>query len=137
MSTDNQGLSRENPPSAASSGRSVEDTLSDHDSQPIYRGQRDRTAPVGKECSVTVDGKRLDCRYDLLSASPAGFEWNYGGSGPAQLAIALLAHAFNDHFATTHYQRFKRDVVAELPEDGWTLTKIEIERLADVAGVLD
>jgi hypothetical protein len=73
----------------------------------------------------------------LLSASPAGFEWNYGGSGPAQLAIALLAHAFNDQFAVTHYQRFKRNVVAELPENGWTLSKREIERFAEGAEVLD
>ncbi|MDY6764481.1 MAG: DUF6166 domain-containing protein [Halobacteria archaeon] len=85
------------------------------------------TAPVGEECTVTVDDEPLDCRYDLLSASPAGFEWNYGGSGPAQLAIALLAHAFDDKFAHEHYQRFKREVVAELPEDGWTLTKRDLD----------
>lgn len=137
MNSDNQGSSPENAPSAASSGLSAEGTLSDHDSQPMYRGQRDKTAPVGEECSVTVDDEPLDCRYDLLSASPAGFEWNYGGSGPAQLAIALLAHAFNDHFAVTHYQRFKRNVVAELPENGWTLSKREIERFAEGAEVLD
>ena len=79
MSPDTQGLTRGKTPSAASSGLSAEDVLSDHDSQPIYRGQRDRTASVGEECSVTVDGDPLDCRYDLLSASPTGFEWNYGG----------------------------------------------------------
>jgi hypothetical protein len=137
MNPDTQGLTRGNTPSAASFGLSDEETLSDHDSQPIYRGQRDTTAPVGEECSVTVDGEPLDCRYDLLSASPAGFEWNYEGSGPAQLAIALLAHALNDHFAATHYQRFKRNVVAELPENGWTLSKSEIEQFAENAEVLD
>lgn len=137
MSSDNQGLNQGNTPSADSSDRSAEDTLGDLNSQPIYRGQRDRTAPAGKECSVTVNGEPLDCRYDLLSASPAGFEWNYRGSGPAQLAIALLAHALNDHFAATHYQRFKRNVVTELPEDGWTLSKPEIEQFADVVEVLD
>lgn len=137
MCPDTRGLSGGNTPSAASFDPSVEDMVSDHDSQLIYRGQRDRTVPVGEECSVTVDGEPLDCRYDLLSASPAGFEWSYGGSGPAQLAIALLAHAFNDHFAATHYQRFKRNVVAELPEDGWTLRKSEIEQFADVTEVLD
>jgi len=137
MSPDTQGLTRRKTSSATSSGLSAKGALSDHDDQPIYRGQRDRTAPVGEECSVTVDGEPLDCRYDLLSASPTGFEWNYGGSGPAQLAIALLAHAFNDHFAVTHYQRFKRNVVAELPENGWTLSKSEIERFAEGAEVLD
>jgi hypothetical protein len=82
--------------------------------------------PVGEACSVTVEGNSLDCRYDLLSASPSGFEWGYGGSGPAQLAIAILAHAYDDEFATTHYQQFKRDVVARLPEDSWTLTKSDL-----------
>jgi len=72
-------------------------------------------APVGQECAVTVDDQPLECRYDLLSASPSGFEWGYGGSGPAQLAIAILAHAYNDEFAREWYQQFKLDVVAGLP----------------------
>jgi len=93
----------------------------------VYRGRRDPTAPVGKECTVTVDSEPLDCRYDLLSASPSGFEWGYGESGPATLTIAMLAHAFGDEFACEHYQRFKREVVSELPEDGWTLTKADFD----------
>ena len=93
----------------------------------VYHGQRDPTAPVGKECTVTVDGEPLDLRYDLLSASPTGFEWNYRGSGPAQLAMAVLAHAHNDEFACEHYQRFKREVVANLPEDRWTLRASELD----------
>src|SRR5262245_1194599 len=35
----------------------------------------------------------LPARLDLRSHSPTGFEWGYGGSGPAQLALALLADA--------------------------------------------
>jgi hypothetical protein len=77
---------------------------------------------------VTVDGEQcLNCRYDLLSASPSGFEWGYGGSGPATLAIAILAHAYNDEFASEWYQRFKREVVSELPEEGWMLTKQDLD----------
>lgn len=93
----------------------------------VYRGQRDPAAPVGEECTVTADGEPLNIRYDLLSASPSGFEWGYGGSGPAQLAIAILAHAYNDQFAGEHYQRFKREVVSELPDEGWTLTKRDLD----------
>lgn len=95
--------------------------------QTVYRGRRDPSAPVGEEVEVTVDGDALDKRYDLLSASPSGFEWAYGGSGPAQLAIALLAHAIEDETACRYYQRFKQEVVAELPEDGWRLTSDDIE----------
>lgn len=38
---------------------------------------------------VTVNGRALDPRFDLRFHSPDGFEWGYGGSGPAQLALAL------------------------------------------------
>jgi len=97
----------------------------------IYQGRRDPTAPVGEEVEVTVNGKPLECRYDLLSASPSGFEFSYGGSGPAQLAIAILAHAHGDEFAGDHYQQFKQEVVAELPEDGWTLTMRDLDAWAE------
>ena len=93
----------------------------------VYRGQRDPTAPVGEEYTVTVDGDSLPKRYDLLSASPSGYSWSHRGSGPAQLAIAILAHAYADEFAGAHYQQFKREVVAELPEEGWTLTTSDLD----------
>jgi len=106
------GLSRQNAPPRAST---------------VYQGRRDSTAPVGQECTVRVDGEPLDTRYDLLSASPSGFEWGYGGSGPAQLSIALLAHAYDEEFAADNYQSFKREVVSELPEDGWTLNFTDLD----------
>ncbi len=123
VASETKGLSREKPqdrPSITGGLDSVATT-----EQTVYRGRRDPTAPVNVE--VVVDGESLDCRYDLLSASPSGFEWGYGGSGPAQLAIAILAHAYDDEFATDHYQRFKREIVAELPKSGWTLTKQDLD----------
>lgn len=36
----------------------------------------------------------LDPKLKLVNHSPTGFSWGYGGSGPAQLALAILA----DHF---------------------------------------
>ena len=78
---------------------------------------------------VTVNGQALDPRFDLHFHSPDGFEWGYGGSGPAQLALALLADCLNDdQQALTHYQDFKRMIVAGLPRDGWTLTDAEIQQ---------
>ncbi|QKY21346.1 hypothetical protein B4589_013550 [Halolamina sp. CBA1230] len=82
---------------------------------------------MGEEYTVTVDGDTLPKRYDLLSASPSGYAWAYSGSGPAQLAIAILAHAYDDEFATMHYQQFKREVVSELPEDRWTLRTPDLD----------
>ncbi len=85
-------------------------------------------------CAVVVSasdaGRGLDPRFDLRIHSPSGFEWGYGGSGPAQLALALAADVLGDDEAALDvYQRLKFHVVGRLPTDGWTLTEAE---LADV-----
>jgi hypothetical protein len=60
-------------------------------------------------------------RQDLRNHSPDGPNWGYGGSGPAQLALALLADVAPDFVAERLYQRFKFEVVAGLGHDAWTL----------------
>ena len=81
------------------------------------------------QCYGTVNGRALDPRFDLRFHSPDGFEWGYGGSGPAQLALALLAdHLQDNQRALALYQDFKWKVVAGLPRDEWTLTSDDIER---------
>lgn len=55
--------------------------------------------------------------------SRTGLEWGYCGSGPAQLALAILCEVLGDpEAAVAIYQRFKRHVVARLPRSGWLLT---------------
>ena len=72
--------------------------------------------------------KSLDPRNDLINHSPDGFNWGFGGSGPAQLALALLAdHLEDDDEALKYYQQFKLLIVAQLPERGWKLTAAEID----------
>ena len=83
-------------------------------------------------CAVTVaEGDtrhELDPRYDLRRHSLTGFEWGYGGSGPAQLALALAADVLeNDETALAVYQRLKFRVVGRLPADSWTLTAHELK----------
>lgn len=52
--------------------------------------------------------------------SPDGFNWGYGGSGPAQLALAILLKLCSKEMALDHYQAFKRKVIANLPqEENW------------------
>ena len=88
-----------------------------------YSGRREGYAVI-----VTVDGRRLNPRQDLWNHSPTGFEWGYAGSGPAQLALAILAdHCENDERAFNFYQRFKWAVVAELPHRSWTVKSDDIE----------
>ena len=64
--------------------------------------------------------------------SPSGFEWNYGGSGPADLARSILiALTGNSAFADSCYQEFKRDVVAGLDLEGWTLSVDRVHAWVD------
>ncbi len=91
-------------------------------------------------------------RFDLYNHSPTGFEWGYGGSGPAQLSLALLADHLADHAdevkiiertfeldwlgegvkpsdraALRLYQGFKFAVIGGLPRAAaWRLTTAEV-----------
>lgn len=68
--------------------------------------------------------------------SPDGFAWGYGGSGPAQLALAILLEETDRKTAVERYQDFKWKVIANLPHDfvdggspdqaQWTLRSEEI-----------
>ncbi len=88
-----------------------------------YEGRRTKAGPI-----VMVDGDLLDPRFDLRSHSPGGFDWGYCGSGPAQLALALLAdHLGSDEQAMNLYQRFKWTLVAGLPKKQWVLTSEMID----------
>lgn len=50
--------------------------------------------------------------------SPDGFEWGYGGSGPADLALNILGAYVEAPEAWRLHQRFKFDVIAKLPREG-------------------
>lgn len=87
----------------------------------IYKGVR------GDRCRVTVDGRLLQPRLDLFRHSPTGYEWGYRGSGPAQLALAILAHHLgDDERAVKLHQEFKRTVIAGLSQDSWQMTTAEV-----------
>ena len=73
----------------------------------------------------------LPLRLDLANHSFTGCEWGYCGTGPAQLALALLARATsNDRLALNFHQAFLSEIVAALPNERWTLTQEEILRWA-------
>ena len=96
----------------------------------------------------------LDPRFDLRNHSPTGFSWGHLGSGPSQLALAILADAAGDAVALANYQQFKNSVVSQwhneqfringdevlnwLEDQGMTKTRInfatEMETLAKTAG---
>lgn len=67
---------------------------------------------------VFIDGFRLDPRVSqkVYNHSPDGFSWGYAGSGPAQLALAILLHYTDAKFAEEYYQRFKFDILCNLDQ---------------------
>lgn len=102
----------------------------------IYSGSADfRSADYSicvREGDTILD---FNPRNDLRNHSPTGVSWGYAGSGPAQLALALLADATgDDEIALQLYQEFKHRVVAGWPSE-WKITQSEI--LAWVAGALE
>lgn len=64
---------------------------------------------------VYLDGKYLDPRpsQTYRNHSPDGFNWGYGGSGPAQLALAIMLKVKGD---SSGYQDFKFKFIAGLPQ---------------------
>lgn len=95
----------------------------------------------------------LDPRNDIYDHSPTGIAWGYGGSGPAQCALGILADYFSEgkkvrytrrpiwdmdgrddpnEKALKFYMDFKFAVIARFPMDGeWELTGEQIEEVLD------
>lgn len=96
----------------------------------IYRGKRlnpeDGTV---SDISVTVNGYPLReaASLRLRNHSPTGFNWGYGGSGPAQLALGiLLDYTGSEQTALSVYQDFKSHFVAGWGDE-WEITGQQIE----------
>lgn len=104
----------------------------------VPNGRRVRT------CARHAPGALLSPRNDVRNHSPDGFQWGYGGSGPAQLALALCLDVLGARTvpgspqsrsafvppadeqvaidrATAVYQVVKGYLIANLHDDAWTL----------------
>src|SRR5262245_52035317 len=98
----------------------------------IYSGTRGtdgdaNTVIVRRSGSTSSRPRALRLRLDLFNHSPTGFEWGYGGSGPAQLALAILAdHLGDDERAVRLHQGFKWAVIAKLDRDEWLLSTADV-----------
>jgi hypothetical protein len=93
----------------------------------IIRGYRE--GQHGGGCLVMLDDAVLpmpaiDPKREARH-SPDGFQWGYAGSGPAELARAILVALHPDNPAVRHpacYQAFKVDVIARIAGDTLWLT---------------
>lgn len=72
---------------------------------------------------VFIDGVELlpAESLKLRNHSPSGFAWGYVGSGPAQLALAILLHFTTKEIALSFYQSFKWTIIAALPSGDFEL----------------
>jgi len=67
---------------------------------------------------VHLDGEFLDPKPSQkhYNHSPDGFNWGYGGSGPAQLALAIMLKLTGRAIGKAEgYQEFKFRVIAAIP----------------------
>ena len=80
-------------------------------------------------CVVTIQEEGQEPRPlpHIVRHSPRGFEWSYGGSGPADLALSLLTEVAGREVADRWYQMFKHDVISQLPPPGWRIAAADIE----------
>lgn len=78
---------------------------------------------------VYCDRKKLSLQDSLkiVNHSQTGFNWGYAGSGPAQLAAAILAHYKSASYARNWYQALKSDIIAQLPQNNFSIADTVIE----------
>lgn len=85
--------------------------------QPVYK----KLLPDGEPTELSPVASQA-----LRNHSPDGFQWGYGGSGPAQLALALLLDVTgNPDLVQAHYQDFKFYVIAGWGDE-WEITSWRI-----------
>lgn len=90
-----------------------------NDRRKVFHGRVHR-----HDCCIWYRGFKLELFLDEVNHSPTGFQWGYGGSGPAQTAYVVLRMALHElpsmtederiFIAKRMYQKFKQDRVTTL-----------------------
>lgn len=91
-----------------------------------YRLERDGGGGPGTV--YQPDGTPLDPdrSQEIIDKSPTGFQWGYKGSGPHQLALALLLDLTDDpEIAQANHHQFTVDVISNIEADDVKL-RVEI-----------
>jgi hypothetical protein len=77
-------------------------------------------------CSRDIYGCHVNIPRRIVLHSPTGFNWGYGGSGPADLALNILSVFIGQAAAQILYQDFKREFIAPMPFQGGTIPRKKI-----------
>lgn len=95
----------------------------------LFEPDLDEPFALKEGCDIvllrTSKGVKANIPQDLVFHSPTGFEYGYGGSGPADLALNILYQFMNARHAWKYHQAFKWDVVAKLDRSA---EEVEIPR---------
>lgn len=83
-------------------------------------------APGHEAPGREAGGALVALEQRFIVHSPDGFEWGYGGSGPADLALNVLALYVPPPEAWRLHQRFKAAFIAPMPRAGGVLRTKEI-----------
>lgn len=107
----------------------------------IYRGNKGSSFNSSRNSVLVViieDQEKgtagiLDPKYSqsIMNHSPDGFNWGYGGSGPSQLALAIVLDlGMAPWDALTIHQKFKEEVIAAMP-DNWERNETQFRTVID------
>jgi hypothetical protein len=77
-------------------------------------------------CSRDENGIHTNVPRRIVNHSPSGFDWGYGGSGPADFALNILSIFIGQEAAEKYYQDFKWQFIAQLPHEGGTIKREDI-----------
>lgn len=79
-------------------------------------------------CKRTPNGIQTNVPHQYTLHSPDGFEWGYGGSGPADFALNILLLFTDKQNALRLYQDFKWQFVSSLPYEGGIIKGEDIRK---------
>ena len=93
-----------------------------------------QTDPFSREVLIIDENRSVrilkpERSQTVKNHSPDGFNWGYTGSGPAQLALAILLEVINDEAkALAHYRDFERQAIAAIKsqETNWEIEENKI-----------
>lgn len=107
---------------------------------PGFTGYRGVRSQFGCIVSRFADGEvivaSIPWGLHVRGHSPTGLEWGYGGSGPAQCALAILLDYYGDKLYAEHgYQRFKFAFVAGIKTSTWELSLTDLEGILKQLGL--
>ena len=70
-----------------------------------------REVRIGDEVIKPTESQKI------INHTPDGFNWGYAGSGPSQLALAILLRVTTHEKALKMYAVFKSEIIARLPKE--------------------